>query len=189
MFNTTSHDGVDGENPTLAAGSDWVLYLGGRDGRAGAWKMRRDGSEATSVVPGVNLPEISPAGDVFAAPQGAGQRTGRVIRVYRMSDGTPWPWEAVLPVSPDLNVGRLRWAGPRRLAYTDRDELGRFGVVIRDVTETSGGTVRKLAGFDPVWPTESFDVTDNGARVVLSVRSAVFSIAVAENVKGVDIGR
>ncbi len=182
-----SRDGVDAENPTLADGSEWVLYLGGRDGLPGAWKMRRDGSDAVSIVQGVNLPDFSPAGDVFAAPLGAGQRTGRVLRVYRVSDGTPWSWEAALPVSPDLNVGRPRWAGPRRLAYTNRDELGRFGVVIRDVTETSGGTVRKLAGFDPLWPTESFDVADNGARVALSVRSAVFSIAVAENVKGVKV--
>ena len=180
-----SSDSVDAENPTTAAGSEWVLYLGGRDGRAGAWRMRRDGSEPTPLVLGVNLPQISPAGDVFAAPLGAGQRTGRALRVYRMSDGAPLEWEITLPVSPDVNVGRPRWAGPRRLAYTDRDEMGRYGVMCRDITDTSPGSARKLAGFDPLWPTESFDIMDNGARVVLSVRNAVSSIAVAEHVKGV----
>ena len=184
-----SRDGVDAENPSMAPGSEWIVYLGGNGGRAGAWKMKRDGSEASPVVLAVNLPEVSPAGDVFAAPQGAGQRTGRGLRVYRLSDGSPWSWEAQLPVSPDLNVGRPRWAGPRRLAYTDRDDQGRYGVTIRDVSETSAGAPRRLAGFDPVWPTESFGVANNGERVVLSVRNSVLSIAVAENVKGVGTHR
>jgi len=184
-----SHDGVDAENPTLAPNGEWILYLSGRPGQAGAWKMRRDGSEATPLVAGVNLPDISPAGDLFSAPLGPGQRTGRVVNVYRLSDGTRLPWDIPIPVTFDLVLGRSRWAGERRLAYIDRDELGRFGVTVRDITETSPGTPRPLAGFDPLSPTESFDVTDDGRRVILSVRTSVLSLAVAENVKGVGVVR
>jgi Tol biopolymer transport system component len=184
-----SNDGVDAENPTMTPDGEWILFLSGRPGNAGAWKMRADGSEATPLVPAVNLPDLSPTGDIFAAPAGVGQRTGRDLHVYKMSDGTRYPWTIELPVSLDLALGRPRWAGPRRLAYVNRDEDGHFGVSVRSVTEQAVGPPQRLAGFDPLSPTESFDVTKDGARVVLSVRNSVLSIAVAENVKGIDTGQ
>jgi Tol biopolymer transport system component len=180
-----SHDGVDAENPTMTPDGEWILFLSGRPQQPGAWKMRADGSEPTPLVAGVNLPDLSPTGELFAAPAGAGQRTGRDLRVYRLSDGTPLPWKISLPASITLAVGRTRWAGADRVAYVDRDESGNFGVTARRFSESSLGEPERLAGFDPLSPTESFDVTHDGSRVVLSVRNSVLSIAVAENVPGI----
>jgi len=181
-----SKDGVDAENPTMTADGQWILYLSGRPPQGGAWKMRADGSEAASLVAGVNLPEVSPAGDLFSAPSGAGQRTGRDLGIFRMSDGSVIT-NITLPVSVTVPLGRSRWIGARRLAYVDRDEEGTFGVMVRDITDTAAGSAHKLAGFDPLTPTESFGVMRDGSRVVLSVRNSVSSIALAENVPGIDM--
>ena len=181
-----SKDGVDAENPTMTADGQWILYLSGRPPHGGAWKMRADGSEAASLVAGVNLPEVSQAGDVFSAPSGAGQRTGRDLGIFRMSDGTVIA-NINLPVSVTVPLGRSRWMGARRLAYVDRDEEGHFGVMVRDITDTGAGPAHKLAGFDPLTPSESFGITRDGSRVVLSVRNSVSSIALAENMSGIDV--
>ena len=181
-----SRDGVDAENPTMTPDGQWIVYLSGRDEQPGAWKMRADGSEATPLVRGVNLPELSPDGLFFAAPAGAGQRTGRALRVYRLSDASPLPFTIDLVPSIEIAVGRCRWTGSRRLAYTDRDQAGLMGVSVREISETAAGPPMRLAGFHPLAPTESFDVTDDGTRVVLSVRAQVLSIALADNLPGID---
>jgi len=180
-----SHDGVDAENPTMTPDGKWILYLSGRPEKAGAWKMRADGSEATPLVEGVNLPQLSPDGQLFAAPAGIGQRTGRDLGVFRMSDGGDVA-HITLGVSVSIPVGRARWVAPRRVAYIDRDAEGSFGVFTCDIGEHGAGPARTLAGFDALTPTESFDVTGNGARVVLSVRNSISSVALAENVPGVN---
>jgi hypothetical protein len=149
--------------------------------------MRADGSEATPLVVGVNLPDISPTGEFFAAPSGVGQRTGRDLGIFRMSDGSRVASAIPLRASPVAPLGRSRWVGPRRVAYSDRDDDGNFGVAVRDITDTEIGPPRKLAGFDPLLPTESFAVTPDAARMILSVRNSVLSIAVAENVSGIDV--
>ena len=74
------------------------------------------------------------------------------------------------------------------LSYVDRDDQGYAGITVRDVTETSLGPPRRLAGFDPLTPTESFAVTRDGSRIVLSVVTSVSSIAVADNVPGSGAG-
>ena len=183
-----SKDGVDAENPTMTADGQWILYLSGRPEHAGAWKMRADGSQPTPLVDGVNLPDVSPAGDLFAAPTGAGQRTGRVLNVYRMSDGSKVA-DIELKISQTVPVGRPRWIGARQLAYIDRDEEGNFGVWVRDITDKGAGPPRKLSGFDSLTPTESFSVTRDVSRAVLSVRNGVSSIAVAENVPGITVSK
>jgi serine/threonine protein kinase len=181
-----SKDGVDAENPGMTPDGQWILFLSGRPELAGACKMHVDGSQVTLLVAGVNLPEMSPDGALFSAPSGIGQRTGRDLGVFRMSDAGAIA-HITLRVSVTVPLGRSRWAGERRLAYIDRDGDGSFGVWLRDITEKGAGEPRKLAGFDSLSPTESFGVTKDGSRVVLSVRNSVSSIAVAENVPGIDM--
>jgi serine/threonine protein kinase len=181
-----SKDGVDAENPTMTPDGQWILYLSGRPEQPGAWKMRADGSDARPLVAGVNLPQLAPDGTLFSAPAGTGQRTGRALHVYRIEDGSALPWTLELVPSFEIAVGRSRWAGRRRLAYTDRDATGAMGISVRDISDTALGPATRLAGFHPLSPTESFDVTHDEDRVVLSVRNQVLSIALAENLPGVD---
>jgi dipeptidyl aminopeptidase/acylaminoacyl peptidase len=183
-----SHDGVDAENPGMTPDGQWILFLSGRPELGGACKMHPDGSEVTSLVKGVNLPELSPGGDLFSAPSGIGQRTGRDLGVFRLND-TKDIAHIPLRVSVTVPLGRSRWAGARRLAYIDRNDEGNFGIFVRDITDNGAGAPRELAGFDPLTPTESFAVTRDGSRVVISVRNSVSSIAVAENVPGIDVPR
>jgi len=181
-----SHDGVDAENPTMTPDGQWILYLSGRPEKPGAWKMRADGSNATPLVMGVNLPQLSPDGQLFSAPTGLGQRTGRVLGVYRIGDGSKVA-EIELKVSQTIPSGRTRWMNTRELAYIDRDDEGNFGVMVREITEKGAGPPREFSGFDPLTPTESFAIAKDGSRAVLSVRNSVSSIAVAENVSGIDV--
>jgi hypothetical protein len=172
----------------MTTDGQWILYLSGQPAHAGAWKMRADGSQGTPLVDGVNLPDVSPDGVLFAAPTGAGQRTGRVLNVYRMSDGGKIA-DIGLKVTQTIAVGRPRWVNARELAYIDRDDEGNFGVMVRDITDKGAGPPRKLAGFDSLTPTESVSVTRDGSRAVLSVRNNVSSIAVAENVPGITVSK
>jgi hypothetical protein len=179
-----SHTGTDAQNPIMTSDGQWILYLDNRSSPIGTWKLRVDGSEPQLVASDLTMPVPSPDADLFAAAA-AGQRKNRSLRVYRLGDGTPLSWEIPLAQRFDVLPGRSRWMGARQLAYVDSDPSGRVGITVREVSDSAVGPPRRLAGFDPLAPTESFDVTADGSRIVVSVRSTLQSIASAANVPGI----
>ena len=165
----------------MTADGTWILFVSLQLPDRGVWKMRADGSQAGLLARDLTMPVPTTDPDLFAAATGA-EKTGRVLRLYHVSDGTPVPWKIDLPQRFDIISGRSQWMGTGRLAYVDSDASNRFGVSVCDVSPTSAGSPRVLAGFDPLQPTESFDVTKDGRRVVLSVRNMLQTITLVEGV-------
>ena len=182
-----SHDGVGAENPAMSADGAWILYSSYRRSVYDLWKMRADGSEPQLLLANRSMVATSVHPNIFAAAMSTGQHVDRSMRIYHLDDGTPWPGEFVLARSFDVLTGRPSWIGSKRIAYVHRDESGCYGVMVRDVSEAAFGSPRRLAGFDPLTPTESYSVFGDGERVVLSVRNSLQTIAVAENVPGIDV--
>jgi Tol biopolymer transport system component len=181
-----SHDGVGAENPSMTTDMAWIVYSSFRRQTYDLWKMRADGTEPQLIVKDVSMAFASPRPDLVTAATSTGERVDRTVHAFRL-DGTPSPWQIDLSRSFDILTGRPAWVGPGQIAYLDSDASGRFGVMIREVSETTLGPARRLAGFDPLTPTESFTVLDGGRRVVLSVRNLQQTIAIAENVPGVGV--
>ena len=69
----------DAENPTLGRDGEWIVYSGANPEKAGVWKIRPDGTDATQLVAGTYLqPEVLSGGRYAAASdRGPVAATGR----------------------------------------------------------------------------------------------------------------
>ncbi|HEV2065114.1 MAG TPA: protein kinase, partial [Thermoanaerobaculia bacterium] len=175
-----SHDGENAENPSLTPDGQWIIYTSGAPERSGLWKIKPDGTQATRLVAGgVVHPEISPDGR-YALFHFAGES----LRVAQIADGK------LLPLTiPIKNTGRSRWMPDgKAIATLGLDEVGHSGVYVQafsaEAADTSA-TRRKLAGFDPDRPTETFGITPDGSRIVLAEVEGRSDILLAEGVRGI----
>jgi serine/threonine protein kinase/Tol biopolymer transport system component len=185
-----TRDGV-AENGTLTPDGQWLVYASGDPERAGIWKVRRDGSEATLLVAGkLIVPEVSPDGEhvLFVARPGSREP---VIRVVRVADGIAVPFE--IPVRmyrPTLLVlGRARWMPDgTAIAFVGQDEDGVDGVFVQDFVPEGDTTRtrRRLGGFDPERTTDSFAISPDGSRMTIAVAEQLRSIVVAEGLQQVE---
>ncbi len=185
-------DGVDAENPTATKDGNWIVFNSYNSDKVGVWKIHPDGSGAARIVTGAtNLPEISPDGalvvyaDVpIAAPEVE-------IRVARISDGAAVPFDCVTPNAGGV-PGRARWMPDgHAIAYVGIDSLGVGGVFVQEFDptgRTARGARRPIAGFDADYPTESFGISPDGSRIVLSGIEALNSVMLGEGHSGAATG-
>ncbi|HYA53351.1 MAG TPA: hypothetical protein VEG33_19555, partial [Streptosporangiaceae bacterium] len=129
----------------------------------------------------------------FSGTTGGGPRGGWV-RVSRLSDGRPLPFEIAPPAVrfTAVNLGRARWMpGGRAIAFLGQDERGVSGVFVQDFdpARDTSGTRRPLAGFDPETTAETFGISPDGTRIAVAGRQLQSSILLAEGVKGLAPGR
>ncbi|MGE5277223.1 MAG: LpqB family beta-propeller domain-containing protein, partial [Acidobacteriota bacterium] len=178
-----THDGVDAENPEMTPDGRWVTYTSANPSRSGLWKIHPDGSGDTKIAGGSAIhPEISPDGAyvLYHVPYTA-------VRVARLTGGE------ILPFSIDLKplhqLGRSRWLPDgKAIAFVGSNAEKRAGVFVQafsaGAADTSA-TRRVLAGFEPDLPTESFAISPDGTRIVLSEIELRGDILVAEGVAGI----
>ncbi|MFN7987898.1 MAG: protein kinase [Thermoanaerobaculia bacterium] len=186
--------GFEAENPVLTPDGGTLLWGSLHRGREGIWKARADGSGAELLARGVTLqlPEVSPDGRLVAFRAGFGPGH-RAVRVLRIADGAE-----VFSVAFDVvdsvagsEAGRCRWMPDGRIAFLGLDENGVAGVFVQDVVpgEDTSASRRKLAGFDPAVPAESFGISPDGAAIVLASRESLSGVVLAEPVPGVEKAR
>ena len=126
----------------------------------------------------------------FRVGFGSGQRAVRVLRladgaeVFAISFG-------VVDASAGAEVGRSRWMPDGRIAFLGLDDQGVAGVFVQDVVpgHDTSASRRKLAGFDPAVPAESFGISPDGASITIAARESLSSIILAEPVAGVEKAR
>ena len=182
----------DAENPTPTP-DGWIVYASGAPANAGIWKIRFDGTQATRLAAGVQLnPEVSPDGR-FVAFRVTYIGSPRVlIQVLRVEDGAEVPFEIVAPSGGSGREGRVRWlAGGTALAFTATDETGVLGIYAQEFrpgVDTSA-TRRRLGGFDPDAPAESFGVARDDSFLVVASLEQSSNLMTLENVPGLDAGR
>jgi serine/threonine protein kinase len=168
-----TNDGIGAENPTATPDGKWLVYVSTHPDKKGIWKIRSDGSDATMLVPGnVLLPEVSPDGDwvLYVFPLNTQQVA---VRVSRVSDGSPAPFEILAEATRTggVNIGRARWMpDSRRIAFIGQNDTGLYGVYVQDF-KPGADTVdsrRELAGFSIEFETETLGISHSGNSIALS---------------------
>ena len=135
------------------------------------------------------LPEVSPDGQYAAYLTTDGIRTH--LQVVRIEDGKDMGFGIWLETKRKsvVTVGRDRWTPDgKHLIFTGQDARGMDGVFIQDFVpgKDTTATRRPIAGFDPDWKTESLGLSPDGKRLVLSETENLFSLLVADGLKGLE---
>jgi Tol biopolymer transport system component len=184
-------DHQDAENPTFTPDGNWIVFNQGTGPGVGIWKVHVDGTGAMKLVSGNTvLPEVSPDGQYVAYRTNL-QTDLTAVRVARVSDGSPAPFEAQTQVRSGFSansVGRSRWMPDgRALVFVGQDENGNYGLFVQDFIpgQDTVSSRRRLVGFEPGASTESFGISSDGTRITVAVWEQVFSLMVAERVPGV----
>jgi Tol biopolymer transport system component len=171
-----TNDGVDVENPTFTPDGEWIVYWSANPDKLGIWKIRGDGRDATQLVSGAFLqPEVSPDGRYAAYLFMELDKLRTIIRVCEVTTGDVVPFEIEVPTpsgADNIILGRVRWVPDgSALAFVGVDENNISGVFAQDFRpgENTRHTRRQLAGFSPDFVTESFGISRDGKRIMLSV--------------------
>ncbi|MGH9367208.1 MAG: hypothetical protein ACRD3M_06010, partial [Thermoanaerobaculia bacterium] len=186
-----TRDGLDAENPTATPDGRWIVYGQGNGPRRGITKIHPDGTEATLLVPGQPLiPDLSPDGR-FVSYRIALRPNLIALRVSQVEDGAATAFEARLPVSGTTatSVGRSRWMPDgKSLVFVGQDETGATGLYVQpfDPARDTGGSRRKLAGFQADKAIETFGISPDGSLLTIGAWEQVYSIMVADRVPGVE---
>jgi serine/threonine protein kinase/Tol biopolymer transport system component len=181
-------DGVSADNPTLTPDGQWIVHASGNPEKTGVWKVRPDGSEATHILAGsAHMPEVSPDGrhSLYRVQAAADLALIRVIGL----DGVRVAFEIRVEyrrLTRNL-LGRARWMPDgRAIAFIGQDERGVAGIFVQDFApgRDTSATRRKLTGFDPEIATESFGLSPDGRRIVISGWVQQFSLMEARGLPG-----
>jgi Tol biopolymer transport system component len=188
-----SKDGVDAENPTVASdgqGGQWVYYGSYAAKNPGVWRMRLDGSEAARVVAGTfRDPAISPDGRHVAFIDVSEANHAR-LRIARVADGGFDTFVLDVQVNPAAGVAgfRLRFMPDgRSVIFGGFDPGGGSALWIqafepgRDTTSTR----RRIALFDAAQTVETFAISPDGRRVIVSATERPSDLVLVEGLAGV----
>jgi Tol biopolymer transport system component len=180
-----SRDGTDAENPSMPGDRSWIYYDASGP-KEGLWRVRPDGRDAARVALGETPhPEVSADGQyvLYDAPDEG--NTAKVV-VIRVADG------AAYTLGRGIRGGRPRWAGTSPVVvFAAEDGQHRSGLFEQPFVpgvDTSPRR-RKLAGFDRDVTIETFAISPDGSRVVVSVLEPSSGLMIAENVATTDARR
>ncbi|HEX2120937.1 MAG TPA: hypothetical protein VHL59_04775, partial [Thermoanaerobaculia bacterium] len=179
-----TRDGVDAENPSLPAAGDWVYYDSSNPRRDGLWRVPRGGGEAKLVVAGETIhPEVSADGSlvVYQRPEAGG---AIAVDVVRVADGQVFSLVSGITGVP---TARARWIGASHtVAFRSIDPSGRVALYTQDFRAGANTiTTRRLLPTHADSTPESFAISADGRRAILSVIDEASGIMMAEKVEGV----
>lgn len=182
-----TRDGVSAENPTMTADGQWIVYTSGSIEHPGIVKIRADGSDLQLLATGSwSHGEVSPDGR-FAKYQLSDEGTMRTVgQVVDLASGemTPFTFEVMNTLrSPSVSYGRARWMPDgSAIVYLGLDEQGRTGLWVQDFSteHDTTATRRRLIGFDGSGVYESFGISPDGKRILLSTMEQERAIYLVE---------
>jgi len=170
-----SHDGSDAENPVMTS-DGWVVYVSSNPERRGVWKIRPDGSQASVLIPGsVAWPDVSPDGQFVLYHVTTGQLRAR-IAVVRVADGSK--------VDFDADGTRARFTNDGKAIVYIRGGRGTGDIVSQPFPSPAGAAVKVLVPSPADSFPETFDLSPDGKRVVISYPEMMRSLMMAEGVTG-----
>jgi Tol biopolymer transport system component len=180
-----SNDGFDAENPTATPDGRFIVYNSGNPEKSGIWKIRSDGSEATRIVPGTwSTPEVSPDGTFVAFRTSTEPRS---VRVARIDDGEVQRF--VIDAPGGAQNGRPRWMPDgKALAFTASDGHGGRVILVQGFApgQDTAATRRPLAAFEAGALIESFGISPDGRRAIVSEEERLDSLLLAEGLAGIE---
>jgi eukaryotic-like serine/threonine-protein kinase len=173
-----SRDGKDAENPSMPRDGSWIYYDASGP-KEGLWRVRPDGSGAVLIAAGETAhPEVSADGQYVAyhSPDKVVVGTSHV-EVLRIADG------ARFTLAKASRGARPRWLGAAHtIVFINEDAQQRSGLFAQDFVPGSdtSATRRKLAGFDRDTTIETFALSPDGTRAVVSVLEPSSGLMVAD---------
>jgi serine/threonine protein kinase len=178
-------DGFDAENPSAPRDAGWIYYDSSHPEKEGLWRVRPDGSNAAKVIGGETAhPEVSADGEyvLYHRPEeGGGTAT---VEVLRVSDGVVFPLVRGLQ---GFDPGRARWLGnTRTVVYSADDGRGRAGIFEQEFVpgRDTLASRRPLAGFDRETTLDTYAISPDGTRAVLSILEPASSLMITDKIEG-----
>ncbi|MFP5248186.1 MAG: protein kinase domain-containing protein, partial [Thermoanaerobaculia bacterium] len=178
-----TRDGVDAENPTLPTDGNWIYYDSSNQKSDGLWRIPRGGGAAQLVIAAETIhPAVSADGQyvVYQRPEEGG---GSAIDVVRVSD------RKVFSLATGLRIlaTRARWIGnTHTIAYRAHDEAGRVTLFAQDFAPDAAASRRELLPADSDAAPETFAISPDGTRALLSVIDEASGLMMAEGVAGIE---
>ena len=177
-----TRDGVDAENPSLPASGGWIYYDSSNPKSDGLWRIGRAGEPAELIVAAETIhPAVSADGAyvVYQRPEAGGSSA---IDIVRMNDRRVFTLARGLSV----NATRAQWIGnTHTIAFRAPDAAGQVTLFAQDFipdTDTTA-TRRQLIAADPDAVAETFAISPDGTRAVLSVIDESSALMIAEGVR------
>jgi Tol biopolymer transport system component len=177
---------MDAENPGTTPDGEWVVYMSSNPNKVGMWKVRVDGTDVTRLYDGsAFIPEFSPDGKHVVFNVTVGPFTNRMMIMDVVSGEVSIFGDLTRTTNYVSGAdGRARWfADGKSIAFVGAsgDEIG---VWVQDFIpgRDTTGTRRKLTGFESEWFVESFDLSPDNERIVLSRIRPGGTVMLAENV-------
>ena len=179
-----SSDGVDAQNPTPTADGQWIIYASSHPQKSGIWKVKFDGSQSVQMWAGNSaLPEISWDSNYVAFAEDLNITK---ISVLRIADGTRFPFvdsAGSQLVTSLITPGRSRWV-PKTgaLAFISHSDDGLPGIFQQDFEPgRNTSNLRKLlVAFDSHHLPESFGISPDGSKIVISRLDLLQSLMIAD---------
>jgi eukaryotic-like serine/threonine-protein kinase len=175
-------DGVDAENPSMAVSGDWIYYDSTNPKHDGLWRIRRDGTGAELLVAGETVHPVVSADGQYVVYQLPGEGGASAIHVVRTADRQVFPLARGLA---GVNALRAQWIGDTHtVAFRGLDPAGHVAVFAQDFQPgaDTASTRRVLL----VAEAETFAISRDGKRAVLSVIDEASGLMMAEGVEGLD---
>jgi Tol biopolymer transport system component len=178
-----TRDGVDAENPSLPANGEWIYYDSSNPKSDGLWRIPRAGGAAKLVIAGETIhPAVSADGEyvVFQRPDGG---RGSTIDVVRVADGKVFAFPSGFAGTTAV---RARWVGTTHtLAFRGLDATGRMTIYAQDFEPgvDTTATRRQLVTAESDSVAETFAISPDGTRAVISVVDEASGLMIAEGVE------
>ena len=185
-----TRDGFDAENPTVPASGDAVVYDATSPRHDGLFLQALSGNAAPrQLVAGETIHPAVSADGAYVAYQRPDPGGSSAIDVVRVSDGVVFSLAHGLA---GLSSLRVQWIGATHtIAFRAFDARGRVTLFAQDFEprRDTSATRRVLLPPDADITAETFAVSPDGTRAVLSVIDEASGLMMAEGVAGVGRGK
>jgi Tol biopolymer transport system component len=171
-------DGVDAENPSLAATGDWVYYDSSNPKRDGLWRISRRGGTADLVVAAETIHPAVSADGAFVVYQRPEEGGASAIDVVRVADGRVFQLASGIT---GVGATRAQWIGATHtIAFRAPDASGRITIYAQPFEPAVDTTSsrRELLRIDE--EAETFAISPDGLRAVLSLIDEASGLMIAE---------
>jgi len=186
-----TRDGFDAENPSVPATGDAVVYDATSPQHDGLFLQALSGNAAPrQLVAGETIHPAISADGAYVAYQRPDPGGTQAIDVVRVGDGVVFSLAHGLTASGVMTI-RVQWIGATHtIAFRAYDVRGRMTLFAQDFEpgRDTTATRRALLPADADVTPETFAVSPDGTRAVLSVIDEASGLMMAEGVAGVGRG-
>jgi Tol biopolymer transport system component len=183
-----SLDSLDAENPSVTPDNQSVIYSSAHPAKSGIWRIPVAGGEGEFLFrAGTLIPDLSPDGRYLSCITDVGTIEAK-LSVFDLAERKALPNPVPLQVLPGtVQIGRSRFTPDgNAVVHISAKPDGHPILVRRPLSAWSGGAGRVDTLFAGSTETiESFGLSPDGKRAVVSVVDWLSGLSIAERVPGI----